>query len=626
MNKLESESIYCKLSKHYMKVVYVFASLFFIYIAAFGAVSDMVQRCALITLLCPTVFFRKPLSIGKDKKTYWWTRAIDLILLLTMIAGGVYVLITWPSKILRSNPSTHLDMIMGIIMISCVLIVTKRATGLLVAVTALVFLLYTYFGYLFDGILGHRGESLKRIITTMYVSTEGIFGSAVGVAASYIILFVVFGAFLEAFGTGQWFVDFSFSLSGKYRGGPAKTAILSSGLMGMISGASAANVVTTGSFTIPLMKRTGYKPHEAGAIEAVASTGGMIMPPIMGAGAFIMADFLQVPYSTIAASAAIPAFLFYFSLFLVADSIAVKRKLYGLPPNQLPKMKEVMKQRGIFVIPIILLILLIVLGYSTMLACVYSIGCILVVAFFKKETRPSLATVIDALYKGAENSTAIVCTCSAAGIIVCSLALTGLGTKVSTSLMTLAGGNIYVGALIAAIVAIILGCGMPPAAVYVILGSVLAPPLIQMGATPIAAHMFIFYFSCIGTITPPVAITAYAGAAIADASPNKTGWTAFRYGLVAYIIPFMFITSPALLLVAPIQEILIGSVTAIIGVICLVGAVEGFIFIRFSVVPRLLLFIAALCTLYPEKISDIVGLILIAIALILNRVLKQKRE
>lgn len=624
MTTIQKESIFQKISKYYIAAVFIFASLMFIYVAAFGGVSDMSQRCLLVTLLCPTVFLRKPLTIGKEKKTYWWTKLIDVILLVGMIAGGVYMLIVWPTKITGALAFSKLDRTMGLIMIACVLFATQRSTGLLVAMTALLFLLYTHYGYIFDGILGHRGESLTRIIKTMYLSTEGVFGSPVGTAASYIILFVVFGAFLEAFGTGQWFVDFSYALAGKKRGGPAKTAIVASGLMGMISGASAANVVTTGSFTIPLMKKTGYESHEAGAIEAVASTGGMIMPPIMGSGAFMMADYLQVRYGTIASAAIIPAVLFYFSLFMVADAIAVRRNLKGQSADQLPKMKEVMRDRGIFVIPIVILIALIMMGFSTMKACVFSILAILIVACFKKETRPTLKKIVTALYKGAEGSSSIACTCSAAGIIVCSLALTGLGTKISTSLITLAGGQLYLGAVFAAIVAIILGCGMPPAAVYIILASVLAPPMIEMGAPPLAAHMFIFYFSCIGTITPPVAITSYAGAAIAEASPNKTGWTAFRYGLVAYIVPFMFISSPAVLLIGTVPEIILGTITALVGVICLVAALEGFMLIKFAAIPRILLGIAALCTLYSGWRSDLVGVGLIIVAILLNKFMGSK--
>ncbi len=619
-------SIYDFVMKYYTQIAYAVTAIIAIWVAGFGSMSDMNQRAGLVTLLVPTVFVLKPLKIGKEKKTYWWTRLIDVILIIATIAGGAYMLSVWPSKMLKSSAFSTTDITMGWIMLVCVLEATRRSVGWVVSLTAILFLLYTHYGYIFDGVLGHRGESWKRIISTIYISTEGLFGSSVGVAASYIILFVVFGAFLEAFGTGQWFVDFAFSMAGRYRGGPAKTAIVASGLMGMMSGASAANVVTTGSFTIPLMKKMGYKPHEAAAIEAVASTGGMLMPPIMGSAAFLMADFLGVRYSEIARAAILPALLFYIALLLVADAIAVRRKLKGLPANELPNMKEVMGDRGIFVIPILLLIILIMSGYSAMKSCVYSIFAILVVACFKKQTRPTLKTVWRALVNGSKGAVSIVSVCSAAGIIVCAISLTGLGTKVSSSLIALANGNLYIGALIAAIICIILGCGMPCAAVYVILGSILTKPLIQMGATPLAAHMFIFYFSCIGTITPPVAITAFAGAGIAQSNPNKTGFTAFRYGLVAYIIPFLCLMNPTLFLIGNGGEVVLSCVTALFGTICLVGAIEGFCVMGFNIPSRVLLGAASLLMLAPGLVTDLIGLALAAVAVVWSLITNKKLQ
>lgn len=625
INSEPKNSIYDLICKYYMKATFIVASLLFIYVAGFGHLSDMAQRCALVTLVCPPLFLKKPLKVGKEKKSYWWTKTIDILLCIIMVAGGIYMIVMWPSKLLKSTPYVPMDYILGILMIISVLEATRRGTGLAVTLTSFVFLLYTRFGYIFGGILGHRGESWKRIISTLYVSTEGIFGSSVGIAAGYIILFIVFGAFLDAFGTGRWFIDFAYSLTGRFRGGPAKTAVVSSGLMGMISGASVANVVTTGSFTIPLMKKMGYKPHEAGAVESVASTGGMIMPPIMGAGAFLMADFLETQYGIVAGAAAIPAVLFYISLILATDATAVKRGLRGLQKEELPKLKDVMRERGLFVIPIIALIVMICLGYSASKSCVISIISILVVACFRKDTLPTVKRILTALEEGGKGAASIVVTTSCVGIIVCALTLTGLSARLSTSLISIAQGNIYIGAVIAAVITIILGCGMPPAAVYIILASILAPSLIGMGAVPIAAHMFIFYFSCIGTITPPVAITSYTGAAIAEANPNKTGWTAFRYGLVAYIIPFMFLTAPQLLLVGGTGEIIIAAFSALIGVVCLCASLEGYMIFKFFMVPRVILGIASLLTLYPGLTTDLIGYGLIAVAIVLNLIIAKKK-
>ncbi len=614
------KDLYAWVTEHCRELIYVITAATAIYVAGFGSMSDMNQRAGLVTFLCPTVFTLKPLTVGREKKTYWWCRAVDILLIALTVAGGAYILFTWPSKMLKASSYTRVDIIMGWIMILCILEATRRSTGFVVVLTALAFLLYTHYGYIFNGVLGHRGETWKRIVGTIYVTTEGLFGSSVGTAASYIILFVVFGAFLEAFGTGQWFVDFAFSLTGKYRGGPAKTAIVSSGLMGMISGASAANVVTTGSFTIPLMKKMGYESHEAAAIEAVASTGGMLMPPIMGSAAFLMADILGVRYNEIARAAAIPAVLFYIALLFVADAIALRRGLLGLPRDELPPLSQVMKERGVFALPIFILIALIIAGYSAMKSCVFSIFAILLAACFKKQTRPTLKTVWAALANGAGGVVPIICTCSAAGIIVCAISLTGLGTKVSASLIALAHGNLMIAAAIAAVICIILGCGMPCAAVYIILANILSRPLIEMGALPLAAHMFIFYFSCIGTITPPVAITAYAGAGIAKADPNKTGFTAFRYGAVAYIIPFFCLVNPTLLLVGNVGDVILSCITALVGVMCLVGALEGFFLIRFNPVSRIFLGVAALCMLYPGWQTDVIGIVCSAGALIVTKI------
>jgi len=609
--------------KPVVKTLYIATSLLFLYIAAFGSFSDMIQRALLIALLIPTIFLTKKMTFRKQ--SYAWSRVIDVLLALAVAASSVYIMAVWQDRILKVGKPPFLDIIMGTIMIVLVLEATRRTTGKFLSITAIVFVLYTLFGPYMPGFLAHKGETWARIVTFMYVSTEGIFGVPMGIASSYIILFVIFGSFLEAFGTGQWFVDFSYAITGRYRGGPAKTAILASGLMGMISGSSAANVVTTGSFTIPLMKRTGYKGYFAAAVEAVASTGGMFTPPIMGAGAFIMAEYLDMPYTQVALAATLPALLYYFSVIMTVDSVAVKDNLHGLSKEELPSVKNVMKERGIFVIPIFFLIGLIMIGFSPIKAAFYSILSILVVAFFKKETRPNRSNLTEALASGADSVLSIVATCATAGIIVGVLSMTGLGAKLSYSLISLAGGNIYAGAVIAAIITIILGCGMPPTAVYIILASVLAPPMVEMGIAPIAAHMFIFIFSCIGAITPPVAITAYTAAAIGDADPNKTGWTAFRLGIVAYIVPFIFITSPALILVGTGGEIALAAATSIIGVLSLVAAFEGTLLaFRFNVIARICLAIAALLTLIPGAISDAAGIALIVVALVISVVSKKR--
>jgi len=606
----------------YLKSVYIATSLIYLYFAAFGVTSDMTQRALLISLVCPTVLLTKHLEVKNEEKKV--LIILDYLLALAFIIAGFYIIMVFPARTLKIGVTPVTDTVMATIMVICVLEVTRRTSGKFMAILAGIFIVYALVGRYMPGIFGHRGETWKRLMTFMYVSTEGIFGTPMGIASTYIIAFVIFGAFLEAFGTGQWFVDFAYSLTGRFRGGPAKTAVIASALMGMISGSSAANVVTTGSFTIPLMKRTGYKPHEAGAVEAVASTGGMFTPPIMGAGAFIMAEYIGVRYGRIALSATFPALMFYVSILLAVDAMAVKNNLTGLQKEELPSVFTVMKNKGFLVLPIVILVGLIIYGYSPMKSAVFAILSVLVVSCFSKETRPTVKKVLIALESGSKSVVPIVCTCACAGIIVGVLSITGLGTKLSTSLIKIAKGNIYLGGLITALITILLGCGMPAAAVYVILASILAPSLVSMGAEPLAAHMFIFFFSCIGTITPPVAITSYTAAAIADTDPVKTGWTAFRLGIVAFIVPFIFLRSPALILIGTPREVSLAMLTATIGVFCLVGCLEGYMFMKYNTVARIVLGFAALGTIIPGIVTDLIGLACLAIAVAITLLAKKK--
>ncbi|NDL66797.1 TRAP transporter permease [Anaerotalea alkaliphila] len=610
--------------EYYTKVSLVACSALFLYFAAFGSTSLIIQRSLLLTLLVPTVFITIPLTFRG--KTNGWTKAVDLALAISLIAAGIYIIMVWDARIMKTGAVPATDVVMGTIMIILVLIAAQRTTGKILSIISAVFLLYAYFGPYMPGFLVHRGETWTRIVTFMYVSTEGIFGTPVGIAATYIMVFIVFGAFLEKFGAGQWFVDFAFSVTGKYRGGPAKTAVLASGLMGMISGSPAANVVTTGSFTIPLMKKTGYKDYEAAAVEAVASTGGMFAPPIMGAGAFIMAQYLGLPYATIAKAAIMPALLYYFSIMLSVDSIAIMSGIKGLKKEELPPISSVLGKRLLNAIPILVLVLLIASGLSPAKASVYCVGSILLVAFAQPEYRPTIKKVLQALYEGGSGGVAIAATCACAGLIVGVLSMTGIGAKLSYQLISITGGNIYIGAILVAIVAIILGCGMPPTAVYIILAAVLAPPLADMGATPLAAHMFVFIFSCLGAITPPVALTAYTAAAIAKADPNKTGFRAFRFGIVAYIVPFIFITSPALLLheTSSILATTVACITAVLGILSLVAALEGCLIVRINRLQRVLLLVAGFVLMMPGGYTDLVGIVIMAVAILIGAAVNKK--
>lgn len=601
------------------RIIYIVTALIYLYTAGFGSFSEMTQRALLVTVCGFTVFLRKPVTIKKEQTVF--TRILDWLLALGFTGAGIYIMMIWNDRISKVGAIPTADIIMATVMIVLLLIATYKAIGWPLVVTCIVFLIYTMAGPYLPSILSHRGETWGRTANFMYVSTGSIFGVPAGIAATYIISFVIFGSFLERFGAGQWFVDLAYAGTGRFRGGPAKTSIASSALMGMISGSPAANVVTTGAFTIPLMKRTGYKDFEAGAVEAVASTGGMFTPPIMGAAAFMMAEFLGMPYMQVAKSAIVPACLYYLSLMLVVDSIAVKNGLVGMPRESLPDVKEIMLKRGQLGLPIIFVIAVILMGWSPMKSAFYGTLAVIAIAFIRKETRPTVQSFLDALESGVKGVANIVISCAAAGIIVGVISMTGLATKLSYTLVNVSGGNILIAALLIALITIILGCGMPPTPTYVILATVLVKPLTEMGAAPLAAHMFIFMFSCIGALTPPVAITAYTAAAIAKSEPNKTGFRAFRMGLVAYIIPFVFLFSPAILMVGETMTVIVAIITAVIGIFCLTATVEGYMLRYWNVPSRILMGVAAICLMIPGSVTDLAGAGCIAAAFMLSQFL-----
>ena len=601
------------------RIIFIATSCLYLYTAGFGSLDEMVQRCLLVLVAGFAVFLTKPFQI--KGKRYVATRILDWVFAIAMIVVCVYIMSVWPARSVSTKAKPQMDSIMGTIMIIVLLVATYKTTGWPLVITCVVFLVYALLGPYMPGFLAHRGYTWKRVAETMYVSTQSIFGVPAGIAATYIVCFVIFGSFLETFGAGQWFVDIAFAGAGRFRGGPAKTAILSSALMGMISGSPAANVVTTGTFTIPLMKRMGFKPHVAGAVEAVASTGGMFTPPIMGAAAFMMAEFLNVKYSTVAAAAILPAVLYYLSALLVVDSISVKEHLVGLPSNELPSVKQVMKERGLMGLPILMIIVVILMGWSPMKAAFWATILTFVLSFFSKATRPDVKRFFEALESGTKSVVSIAISCAAAGIIVGILQLTGLATRMSVQLVNLAHGNIYIAALLTALITIVLGCGMPPTPTYVILATCLVRPLTEMGASALSAHMFIFMFACVGALTPPVAITAYTAAAIAKSNPNQTGFTSFRMGIVAYIIPFIFLLNPAILLEGSGMNVVLAAATAILGVFCLTGAIEGYLLKYWSMVARIMLGIGALMMMIPGITTDLIGIGLVVVAFILDKVI-----
>jgi TRAP transporter 4TM/12TM fusion protein len=600
------------------KWLLVASSIIFFYTSGFGSFSTLTQRALHWAFMATAAYLLlQPRTV--------WGKVVKLVLAAAAVAAGAYVIIIWRQRIFGVGAVSSIDQVMGIIAIITLLIAVKLTVGWGLTITATFFLVYALFGPIFPGFMGHSGVRIPRLINFLYLTAEGIFGVALGISSTYIIAFVIFGAVLKAYGGGEWFVDVSYALAGRFRGGPAKTAVIASALMGTVSGAPVANVATTGTFTIPLMKRVGYPAATAGAIEAVASTGGMFLPPVMGAGAFIMAEYLNVQYIVIIKAALIPALLYYLALFLITDVRAAKSNLKGLPPESLPSVRDALFKRGYHGLPLLFLIVTIVIGWSPLRAAFWSSVLAMGLAFIvMRNPKEWFKRLIQALYDGSKQTVPIAMACAGAGIIVGVLGVTGLGTKIASGLLSLSGGNLLLGLFFTMVSAIILGAGMPVTAVYIILAATLVQPLIAMGVMPIAAHMFIFMFSAVAGLTPPVAITSYTAAGIAEAEPNAVAIQGFLYGLPGFIIPFLFAVAPALLMQGPVNQVILAIITATVGIICLVAAIEGFFIVSWPPVLRVLLFCAALLSLRPGYVTDLVAVGIIAVSIIARVVLRRR--
>jgi len=508
----------------------------------------------------------------KSEKIFWH----DCLLIIMAIASTIYVVILGPTIAEGRAYATNLDVFFGLCLFIPLVEGMRRTGGKVVIIIGAVFLAYAYFADYFPGLLWGPGWGLRRLVSFFYIGTDGIYGEAMAVFTSILIPFLTFGAFLNATGVSQFFMDLANSLAGWSRGGSAKAAIFGSGFMGMISGSAMANVATVGALTIPMMKKSGYRSETAAAIEAVASTGGQIMPPVMGAAAFLMADYLGVPYAIVAISAAIPAICYYAFLFVKVDIEAKKLQLKGIPRDQLPSFTKVMKHNWYYLIPIAgLVVTLGVFFWRAELCALFAIGLSLLISFIKRDKALTPKRIVHTVESAAKDSIATGALCAGIGIIIGSTNLTGLGVNLSNMLVELSGGSITVLLILTAIIAIILGMGMPTAGVYFFCALMLAPALISLGMIPISAHMFILYFGLAALITPPVALAAYTAAPIAGSDPFKTGWLAARIALPIYIVPFIFVNYPGLLLIGSAKDVLIGVLVAISSLAGWLYGVEG---------------------------------------------------
>ncbi|MGY6548611.1 MAG: TRAP transporter permease [Roseinatronobacter sp.] len=541
----------------------------------------------------------------------------DTLLAVAAIVVGIYIIGHADLLRIRAQVFPHPnDMWASIAGIILILELTRRLAGLALVIIVAVFLAYGFVGPWLPGVLQHRGYAPARFFGFIYTD-NGILGPTTAISSTYIILFITFAAFLQASRVGEYFVNFAFAAAGGARGGPAKVAVFASGLMGMINGTSAGNVVSTGSLTIPLMKKVGYRPQTAASVEAAASSGGQILPPIMGAGAFIMAEITGIPYREIVIAAIIPAILYFTSVYFMVDKEALKKGMQGLPRDMLPRF-DVLARRVFLFIPIIILIGALFLGYSVIRAGTLAMASAAVVSWFTPH-RMLLREILYAFEIAARMSLQLVAVCAAAGIIVGVIALTGVGTRFSALLLGLAGQSQLVALFFAMLVAIILGMGMPTTAAYAVAAAVIAPGLIRMGIEPLTAHFFIFYYAVMSAITPPVALAAYAGAAIAQSDPMKTSVESFKIGLAAFIVPFIFFFNDGLLMQGDWGNIIHVFFTALLGIYLLASAVQGWLFGAISWPLRLLVGLAAIAMISGGWMSDLIGLGAAGLVYVLQR-------
>jgi len=582
--------------------------------------STMIVRSVHLMLLMAicfltTPFTKKSAESTADEILRWLGAAL-------VVAASVYMLSRWEAIATSGGLTRPMDTIVGVMMVLLTIEATRRRVGKVLAILTLLFLLYPFVSPYLFGILRARGYSFQRVFTFLFTGSGGLYGIPIGVSATYIILFTIYGAFLNEFGAGDFFYRLSKRVTAGLVAASAKSAVVFSTLIGMISGSAAGNVAVTGTFTIPIMKKEGYKPHEAGAIEAVVSTGGQIMPPIMGASAFIMAEIIGTPYVNIMKAGLVPALLFFTSIFLVVHLQAKRNGIVPAPKarDDEPSVWGIIKTGVPFIIPFATLIGMMISGYSPFKAAFYSIIILvgLDIVWHRKLDRDFFERLGRAIANGARSTVPIAVACAAAGIIAGILSVSGLGSKLSSVIVGLSHGIVLVALLFTMITSIILGMGLPTTASYLILATVVAPALAKMGVPLLTGHMFVFFYGCLSSITPPVALASYVAAGVADADINKVGWTAFRFGLTSYILPFMFFFGPALFLEGTAIQIIVGIVGSLIGVFGLAVAIVGYFRTRLPLALRFLSGIAGVLMVYQGVYTDVIGIVVLTVVLVLN--------
>lgn len=626
----------------FIRLVCIVFSGFHLFTAATGAYPPQIQRAVHLGFVLVLIYLLYPArATGSKHKLAWY----DVLLAAAGAAVCGYIIWNYDVIVLDAGPPTELDFYFGCAAILLVLEATRRIVGLPITLVAVCFLLYAKFGNLIPGMMGHPGFSLQRIVGHMYLTTEGLFGMPLGVSASFVFLFILFGAFLHSTGLGKFFIDLALAAAGRFVGGPAKVAVLASGFFGTISGSSVANTVSTGTFTIPLMKSVGYRGAFAGAVEAASSTGGQIMPPIMGAAAFIMAQFLGVGYVEIAKAALIPALLYYLAVGFMVHMEAKRLGLKGIPRERLPRTWFVLRQGGYLLLPIFVLIYLLIQGYTPLKSAYYCILATVIISLvannwkawagasssgmtvghaFVQCNRLAFKDILQAMENGGRLALGVAAACACTGFVIGVVTLTGVGLKLANAILTLSAGSFALTLFFTMLASIVLGMGLPTTAKYIVLATIAAPAIQTFGVPMLAAHLFIMYFGILADLTPPVALAAYAAAGIARSEPNATGFMAVKLALAGFLIPYIFCYNPGLLMIgASNLEIVFIVCTAAVGIISLSFASVGYWLRNLFLWERLLLVGAAITLITPGLVTDIIGLSLMAAVYVSQKTFKE---
>lgn len=604
-------------------VIGLAASCFHIYVSATGILEAYKMRTTHLMFLLPLAFLIYPM---RKKGRFSKITPLDFLWFAATLAGMVYLSqIAYPRLVMRVpfvSPLTTLDYVVAVFLVVAVLEATRRVAGMGMVAVCLVALAYAFFGNHLTGRIRHTGTTVARMAEQMSLSTNGIFGSTVAASATYIFMFTLFGEFLEYSGAGQFFIDIAFSLTGKARGGPAKMAVIASGLMGMISGSSTANVTSTGTYTIPLMKKTGYRPAFSGAVEAAASTGGQIMPPVMGAASFLLAEYVGISYISLCAIAAIPAILYFLAVFVAVHFEAVRTGLEGMQPDENAKgWKWLLLHQGYLATPIAIILITMIMGLSAYKAALYAILSIVVILLIEKRGRVSVKGLINTLARGGRAAVMIAVTCAAAGIVIGVSNETGIGVKFASIIISLGRNNLYLILPMVMLASIILGMGLPTSACYIMVAAIAVPALIKMGCSTMASHLFALYFGVFSGITPPVAISAYAAAGLAKSPPMKTGWISVGLALPAFIIPYVMIFNPALILEGAVLETVWVILEALVAIIGMAGGIVGCVFKPFALWQRVVLTISSIVfVVTPNMVVTLICLAVTVALLVLNKI------